>query len=669
MQRFLKIRHNITRCVYTAGSGLQNVSDFVERDMMDGEPINICPIEVVNVTLEKREVFKYKPDGKPIIKVIKTVDGQRTYIENLVKYFDRVAYRACIEFRFGEGEHIYGLGQDEDGILNKRGKIEYLYQHNMRIAMPMLISSKGYGVLFDCSSLMVFDDTGETTVVTLECVEQADFYVITGSLDEVVAGYRGLTGRAAPLPKWALGFMQSKERYYTQNELINVANAYRDMNVPIDVMIQDWKTWKDDLWGDKHLDQARFPDVAAMNRYLHNINIRTLISVWPNMNSGGSDHAQLAEKGMLLNDYSTYNSFDENARRVYWEQMENELYRGGFDGWWCDNTEPFTTPDWCGEVKKSERDRYELVGGEHEKYLDAAKVNLYGLMHAKGIYENQPNKPVVNLSRSGYAGIQKYGVILWAGDTSASWLELKREIAKGISISMCGIPYWTVDAGGFFVGGTECWRKWKGDPDAAPVWFWNGEYDLGIGDMAYQELYTRWMQFCAFLPIFRSHGTDTPREFWNYGDIFQGAIKQAIRLRYRLMPYIVEMVRRVTDEHYTIMRSLLFDFPDDSYSTVIDDEFMFGDSILVCPVTEPMYFDKGNIRIECAAKVKRCYLPKGTGWFDFWTNEYHEGGQYVEIDAPIGIIPLFVRAGSRIPVQEGMQYAEDNRAVSFIEYP
>jgi alpha-D-xyloside xylohydrolase len=226
-----------------------------------------------------------------------------------------------------------------------------------------------------------------------------------------------------------------------------------------------------------------------------------------------------------------------------------------------------------------------------------------------------------------------------------------------------------VDAGAFFVGGTACWRKWKGDPDAAPVWFWSGEYDDGVNDLAYQELYTRWMQFAAFLPIFRSHGTDTPRELWHYENVFQTAMAEAIRLRYRFMPYIKEMARRVTEEHYTIMRSLLFDFAYDPNVPVIDNQFMFGDSFLVCPVTEPMYYDKGNIRLKRETKIKSCYLPVGTGWYDYWTNDYFDGGQYVEISASIGIIPLFVRAGSRIPVQEGMQFAEDDMPVSFLDYP
>ena len=248
----------------------------------------------------------------------------------------------------------------------------------------------------------------------------------------------------------AFGYWQSKEKYTSQAELLEVARRYRDLGVPLDVVVQDWKTWEGELWGEKHLDEKRFPDVEAMKKEMERMHVHTLISVWPNMNSGGRDHREFAEAGQLLHDYSTYNAFDPAARARYYRQAEG-LHRG-FDGWWCDNTEPFTAPDWCGETKLPEERRFALVGSEHEKYLGPERANLFALYHARGIWENQPDKPVVNLTRSGWAGIQQYGAILWAGDTSATWAELKREIAKGLSVGLSGIPYWTVDAGAFFVG-------------------------------------------------------------------------------------------------------------------------------------------------------------------------------------------------------------------------
>lgn len=669
MEQFLKIAPNITRCTYTRDTAVRNDSLFIDPSKMQGTPVSECPLAIRDIRFLPREIFRSVPDGEPKVKVILTVDGQRTFIENLKKDYDRQAWRVEITLAFRPEEHIYGLGQDEDGVFDKRGHKEYLYQHNMKTPMPMFVSSLGYAVLFNCACLMVFDDSGDVCRITLECVEQLDFFVITGTMDQIIAGYRELTGRAAPMPDWVLGYWQSKEKYTCQQELVDVARQHRDNGVPLDVVVQDWKTWVGDLWGDKHLDTARYPDLPHATEQLHNMNVHSIVSVWPNMNTGGKDHTQFAKAGLLLNDYSTYNAFSPEARTMYWKQAEEELYSGGFDGWWCDSTEPFTSPDWCGEVKLPEQTRYTLVGGEHEKYLDPSVANAYALVHAQGIFENQPEKPVVNLTRSGWAGIQKYGTILWAGDAAATWEELHREIAKGLSISMCGIPYWTVDAGAFFTGSTKCWRKWKEDPDAAPVWFWSGDYDDGVADRGYQELYTRWLQFSCFLPIFRSHGTDTPREFWNFEEPFRSAILAAIKLRYRLMPYIQEMFRKVHDAHFTILRSLFFDFPQDSRSYEIRDQFMFGTDLLVCPVTEPQLYTAGSVPVTGTQPGRLCWLPSGADWYDFHTGEFYRGGQSVFIPTTLDTIPVFARAGSRIPVTEGREYAAQDTPVTYLEFP
>ena len=668
MEQFLRIDDQIVRCTYTMEQEIQNTSLFVTPEMMHGTPIPQCPLAVKDVTFFPREIYRAVVDGEPMVKVLQTVDGQRTFIENLKEEYDRQAWRAVLSLAFDPQEHIYGLGQDEDGVLDKRGKIEYLYQHNMKIPMPIFVSSRGYGVLFNCACLMIFDDTGSLCRITFECVDQVDFFVITGSMDEIIAGYRRLTGRAAPMPDWVLGYWQSKEKYTSQQELVEVAATYRKQGIPLDVIVQDWKTWVGDLWGDKHLDRERFPCLREAMDCLHDMHVHGIVSVWPNMNSGGKDHGQFAKLGMLLNDFSTYDAFDPQARAVYWKQAEEELYSGGFDGWWCDSTEPFTAPDWCGEVKLPEHERYALVGGEHEKYLDPGVANAYALLHAQGIYENQPAKPVVNLTRSGWAGVQKFGTILWAGDTSATWEELYREIAKGLNMGMSGVPYWTVDAGAFFTGGTSCWRKWKSDPDAAPVWFWNGDYDGGVADRGYQELYTRWLQFAGFLPIFRSHGTDTPQEIWNFEEPFRSAIAGTIRLRYRLMPYIKEMFRKVHEEHFTIMRSLLFDFADDKQAALIEDQFMFGSDLLVCPVTAPQMYTVGSRPIQNANAERWCYLPAGTDWYDFHTGKFYRGGQRICIPTTLEYIPLFVRAGAKISVTEGMEYAQQECSVLVLDF-
>lgn len=681
---FQHVKSNILRCTLTKGCELKNNSWLIQKHVFsqrheradqedvnatcDGKKIHFklqdkALLSIVAFSLAEIDVVKYSTMGEqPRIEVVKTVDGQRTQIANLRPFIDRQAYTGKVSFSISQDTGIFGLGQDEQGVYNKRGTKQYLYQHNMRIPIPFFMTDKGYGILFDCPSLMIFDDTGKTTDIYLDTVDQIDFYLITGNMDAVISAYRFLTGTAELLPKWAFGYIQSQERYQTQFEMVDVAKRYREAGIPIDCIVQDWKTWPGDLWGQKTVDKLRYPDIGEMNRALHDMNVHSMVSVWPNMAEGSPDHTEFAEAGYLLGDYSTYDAFHEKAREMYWNQADKELFSGGFDAWWCDSTEPFTAPDWCGEMLLPEEKRYELVGGEHKKYLDPAAANIYAVQHAKGIFENQrqkqPNSRVLNLTRSGYPGIQKYGTALWAGDTSARWDELKKEIAKGLNLCMSGMPYWTVDIGAFFAGGTACWRKWCGDENAKPVWFWNGNYDEGAKNPAYRELYTRWLQLGAFLPLFRSHGTDTRREIWSFGkpgEMFYDSIEKFIKLRYRLMPYIYSMAMRVALDDYTMMRSLMFDFPDDRKAKEINDEFMFGDALLICPVTEPMYFDiEDSVEKD---KMKACYLPEGADWYDFWTSEFYHGGQMVTVNADIDTMPIFVKKGSILVMQRQTFYA------------
>ena len=673
-QYIQQISENITRFVYTQKEHLINDSCLIEnaavRKSDNYIASNEAPFEVIDVQLIESPVMKYSTgEEAPVIETVKTVDGDRSFIKNLRAFAAGSAYKAVLTIKLHTDEAIYGLGQDEQGIYNKRGTKQFLYQHNMIIPMPFFVSSRGYGVLIDCCSLMIFDDTQTVTSITLDCVDQLDYYIIKGSFDEIIAGYRELTGRASRLPVWALGYIQSKETYKTQQELVDVVKEYRTRNIPLDMIVQDWKTWEGELWGNKVLDKIRYPNIRDAMEEIYNLHVHTMVSVWPNMKEGGENHSEFVHNNMLLGDYSTYDAFSEEAGNLYWKQIIAEL--GDFDSWWCDSTEPFTAPDWCGSVKLSDEARYNLVGNEHRKYLGPKFANVYALMHAKGIFENQkrdcPDKPVLNLTRSGYAGIQKYGTVLWAGDTSATWQELKNEIAKGLSVSVSGLPYWTVDIGAFFTGGTENWRKWKGDPEAEPVWFWAGDYNDGVNDLGYQELYTRWLQFGAFLPVFRSHGTDTPREVWNFSGMFYDSIVKFIKLRYTFMPYIRKMSERVSEEHYTIMRSLMFDFADDKNVKDISNEYMFGDDILVCPVTTPMYYEKGSRPVDYPKKMA-CYLPFGADWYDYWTNEFYTGGQIVTVNASIYVMPLFIRAGSIIPTQQGMQYAEQAEPITMRKY-
>ena len=637
----------------------------------------------------------------PKIRRVKTVDGERNFIDNLHAVEDHRAYSAKLSFCFAPGERIHGMGQGEEGIYDYRGHVQYLYQHNMRIPVPFFMSDAGYAVLVDCGSLMTWNDDERGSYLWCDTVEQLDYYFCASDTAAgLVDDFRRLTGRAAMLPKWAFGYVQSKEKYTSQEELVQTAAEYRKRGVGLDCVVQDWKTWPGDDWGCKTLDSERYPDMKDASRRLHDMHVHSMVSVWPNMNSGTRDYEEMMAAGHMLNDLATYDAFSAEARELYWKQCERELFSGGFDSWWCDSTEPFSGPDWNGAHRREPWERFRLVGEEHKKFLGADRANLYAVAHAKGIFENQrkaaPDKRVLNLTRSGYAGSQKYGTMLWSGDISARWDVMKAQIAEGLNMAMSGMPYWTLDIGGFFV----VHKNWKHRGcdcanDPSMKWFWHGDYENGVDDPAYRELYTRWFEFGSFLPMFRSHGTDTPREIWQFGEkgtMFYDALAETIRNRYRLMPYIYSMAGQVVQQNETMMRSLLFDFSDDPTAAACGTEYMFGHSLLICPVTEPMYYDIGGKKLD-RPHTWKVYLPttepavdapadddaltndspagkaddsdasvhagETTGWYDYYSGKYYPGGQEITADAPIGHIPVFVREGSILPMEEELTYAEE----------
>ncbi|MDO4647153.1 MAG: glycoside hydrolase family 31 protein [Eubacteriales bacterium] len=604
---------------------------------------------------------------EPKIRRVKTVDGDRNFVENLRPEEVGRAYRAKMFFRWKPEEQIHGLGQGEEGIYNYRGHVQYLYQHNMRIPCPWILSDRGYGILYDCGSLMTFNDDERGSYLFLDTVEQLDYYFIAGdSVDEIIRGFRHLTGKAVMLPKWAFGYVQSKERYVDQKELVSVARKYRELGVGLDCVVQDWKTWKDDDWGYKCVDKERFPNLAEMSEELHNMHVHSMVSVWPNMNFDTGDCQEMIQHGFLLHDLATYDAFVPEARALYWKQADRELFSGGFDSWWCDSTEPFSGPDWGGEYKREPWERFRLVGEEHKKFLGAKRANLYAVAHAKGMYENQrkttEEKRVLNLTRSGYPGIQRYGTMLWSGDTAATWKNLRIQLTEGLNMSLSGMPYWTLDIGGFFTL-HENWQK-RGcgcHTDPTPKWFWIGDFEDGAADPGYRELYVRWLQMGMFLPMFRSHGTDTPREIWNFGnpgERFYEAIKETIALRYRLMPYIYSLAGQVWLHDGTMQRSLLFDFPEDENAAGSDEAFLLGKAFLVYPVTEPMLYGPKGEKLQ-KENVWKCYLPKGTDWYDFFTGQKYAGGQTVLVDVSNLKMPVFVRSGSVVPMEQGLTYADE----------
>ena len=427
-----------------------------------------------------------------------------------------------------------------------------------------------------------------------------------------------------------------------------MVKEYRQRQIPLDGIVLDWRSWPGDLWGQKSLDPERFPQPQAMIEELHRLQARLMVSIWPTMHNHGPNHREMLEQGFLLGDQVTYNAFDEQARALYWKQANEGLFSLGVDAWWCDCTEPFEA-DWTGETRPEPEERRRMNTEEAKKYLDPQYINAYSLQHSRGIYEGQRlttrSKRVVNLTRSAYAGQQRYGTITWSGDISAKWQTLKQQIAAGINFCVTGLPYWTADIGAFFVAKKD-------------LWFWDGDFPEGCEDLGYREFYVRFFQYGTFLPLFRSHGTDTPREVWRFGEPgsrFYDTLVTFIRLRYRLLPYIYSLAGRVTQEDYTMLRALAFDFRQDPQVYNIADQYLFGPAFLVNPVTEPMYYLPGSQPLPPHSQTRQVYLPAGSDWYDFWTGRRFSGAQTVEADAPLEILPLFVRAGSIVPFGPDIQ--------------
>ncbi len=460
---------------------------------------------------------------------------------------------------------------------------------------------------------------------TSEAADSIDYYFMYGAnLDKVIGAYRGLTGAAPMFPKWAWGFWQSKEHYQSQQELLDVVDKYRSLHVPIDGIIQDWQYWSPHPWGSHQFDKARYPEPGKMMEDIHAKNTHMIISVWPRFDDGSPNSKELGKAGCLYPQVISYDSppikshwydpFDKKARRIYWEQISRELFAYGIDGWWLDASEP------------------ELSGnpGEYHNYTTAmgpaTKVfNAYPLMHTGGIYIGQraenSDKRVFGLTRSAYAGQQRYSMVTWSGDIQGSWSAYLKQIPAGINFCLSGIPYWNTDTGGFF----------GGNPAQSD----------------YAELFTRWFQFSAFCPMFRVHGTNYPKEMWRFDDATRKILVDYDRLRYHMLPYIYSVSWMVTHENYSMFRGLIMDFREDPKVYDISDQYLFGPSLMVSPVT------------KAKAKSRSVYLPEGANWTDFWTGKTYIGGKTVEAKSPMDIVPLFVRAGSIIPYGPSIEYATE----------
>ena len=493
-----------------------------------------------------------------------------------VVYEGDSGYSVTQPFELATGEGIYGLGQHQSGYFNYRGKTVKLAQANTEAVTPFLISTLNYGILWDNYSLTVFDDNAQGASLSSDMGNNIDYYFIAGTnMDAVISGYRRLTGKAPMYGKWAYGYWQSKEHYDTQAELMSVAEKYRRLKIPIDNIIQDWDYWNGAAnWGGMFFDKTLFPQPKEMCDRLHRMNFHIIISIWPALGPKTPVYADMMKHGFLYKPvgwagFKYYDAFNPAANRLYWQYLKRGLYSKGLDGWWIDSTEP----DVVNALTK-EASEYELKKmGRNYLGSWARYLNAFSLVMTDDIYkywrEETSDRRAYILTRSTYAGQQRNAATTWSGDIGASWEVYRHQISAGINHSMSGIPYWTFDIGAFVLGA------------------YDGVFCNGGKDPAYQELYARMFQFGTFSPIFRSHGSETPREIWEMGE-FTPVLIEFDNLRYRLMPYLYSLAWKITSEDYTLMRGLPMDFSGDKETYSIDDQYMFGPSLMVCPVTEYM---------------------------------------------------------------------------------
>lgn len=598
--------------------------------------------------LEAFQSYELAEEEGAVIEKIVTPDGTKEVIKEAARIKGETFFHTRLHLQWQEGEALYGLGQQEEGFLNLRGKCVYVHQANRKIAVPVLLSTLGYGILMDTYSPMVFQDTEQGSYLYTEADDELDYYFMNGEgPDGVIKEYRFLTGKAAMLPKWAFGYMQSQERYETQEEILQVAGEYRRRGIGLDCIVLDWFSWEDGLWGQKSFDASRFPNPSEMLSMLHKDHVHFMISVWPTMDEKCENYKEFKDRKLLLPGSNAYNVFSEEGRKLFWKQVSAGLFCHGIDAWWCDSSEPFT-PEWNHKYRPEPAKLYAEYVDTTEDHIPAWATNAYALYHAMTLYHGQrqeqagreDEKRVINLTRSGYTGQQRYGTILWSGDTDASWSTFRKQIAAGLNFCAAGLPYWTTDIGAFFVK--------RGNQ-----WFWQGDYEKGTEDLGYRELYVRWSQWACFLPIFRAHGTDCRRELWAFGapgEPFYDALLAVNRLRYRLLPYIYSLAGDVWRKDTIMMKPLAFAFPRDSKVLDCKDQYLFGDRLMVCPVTEPMYYGENSRKLSDVEKVRRVYLPEGERWYDFWTEECYDGGQWISTEAELDRIPLFVREGSILPM-------------------
>lgn len=533
-------------------------------------------------------------------------------------------------FAAPEGRAVYGLGQHQAGLLDYRGTIVRLQQANTDVGVPVLVSPAGFGLFWNNASVTeVAVDTpqaGGRIFFRSQAGEGVDYFLFAGpDVDQVIGAYRQLTGAASLLPRWAWGLWQSKERYGSQAELLGVAAEYRRLGIPLDAVVQDWQYWPEGRWGSHEMDPTRYPDPKTMLDTLHRQHLHSIVSVWPRLDVGLENTKALDAIGGLYpktypNVYPAgegrwYDAFSPKARALYWKQISDRLGKVGFDGYWLDGSEAELGGHW-GEMAE-----VNTAAGS-----GALLYNAYPLQHTTAVHDGMaadyPAKRPLLLTRSAWAGQQRNGAFTWSGDVSGRWDVFAKQIPAGVNFSMTGNPFWSADIGGFFGGSPK--------------------------DPAYQGLFTRWLQFAVFNPMFRIHGTGEGKEVYSFPESARGPLLDAVALRYRLLPFLYAQSWQVADRGASFLYPVGMVFPEDRAAQDLRDQYLFGRNLLVSPV------------IEQGATSRSVYLPAGTAWIDFWTGARHQGGTKLQVAAPIGQIPVQVAAGTILPLGSPVQYADQS---------
>jgi alpha-D-xyloside xylohydrolase len=565
----------------------------------------------VSISIQAGNLTFATAEGKPFLREGNAVP--RTYMAETLNGMG--TYHVVDRFSPYASEATYGLGQHQSGLFNYRGATVELAQNNTDIAVPVMLSTRGYGVMWNTASETYVDNRFPLELKFDTLAEPGvDYFVMYGpEFDQIVHEYRTLTGHAPMLPRWSYGFIQSKDRYTSLDEILGIAARYRSEHIPLDAIVQDWFWWKTE--GDPVFN-ANYHDVPGDLKKLHDEHVHTMISTWGLVDPKSEMYKKLEAQHLLIADAHVYDPSNPEGAKVYWDNLPGKLFAEGWDSFWLDSAEPEEYWPHGGDAILNTR---KIAIGNGAEY-----TNAFPLLHNLGVQENwrkaSDQKRVFLLTRSAFLGQQRVGQTVWSGDVYQSFWALNRQVPGGLNYMLSGLPYWTTDIGGYH-----------------PT--------MDTTSAAYQELYLRWFEFGVFCPIFRTHGHRPNNELWTYPGVEKSLVEYD-RLRYRLMPYVYSLAWQVSHDDYTLMRPLPMDFRADEATWNDGTEFMFGPAMLIAPVT------------EAGVTSRRVYLPKGAAWYDFWTGERMEGGRHLEAAAPLERVPVYVRAGSILPMGPEEEWAD-----------